>query len=524
MSVTELQRNLIERVSVGDILTRTAARFPDKPAVIDGDVELRYRELNERACRLANALLDRGLEGGEPVGLMLRNGWEFLVCYFACAKADLVAAPVNLGLGPREMAYCLNDAGVRLLLAEPEFADAVGEMAGSLPKLESVFWTTADAVPAAPRTAGRMQDLLEAGDAAEPQVVVHDRDPVQLLYTSGTTSMPKGVLTSHLAVTITALSVGMHNKYDLHDTALEVLPLFHCAALNSRTIPALLAGSTVVLLREFDARQVAGLIERYRITSIFLLPMMYRGLLADPEAAGRDLGSVRLAVYAMTPLDDALLARIAAAMPGAAVVLGSGQTEFTPPTTHQRPEHQASKAASWGPSTPMVQVEIMDPEGRLLPRGEIGEIVYRGPQVMNGYLNLPDATGAAMEHGWFHSGDVGYLDDEGVVWFTDRKKDMIKTGGENVASIEVERLLLGHPDVADVSVIGFPDERWGEAVTALVIPAEGRQPDETGLIAYCKEHLAGFKVPKRVYFMEEFPRTGTGKIQKHMLRKEMQER
>ncbi|HEY8488178.1 MAG TPA: AMP-binding protein, partial [Thermaerobacter sp.] len=306
------------------------------------------------------------------------------------------------------------------------------------------------------------------------------------------------------------------------DVFLLVLPIFHCAALNAILIPTLLVGGTAVFLRKYDVRDVMDALERYRVTHVLLLPMMWQELIQQPDAGQRDFSSVRRCLYAMAPMAPERIAEIRRFFPNADVVLGSGQTEFTPPTVFQRPHHQDTKPASWGLPTVMTDVRIMDDQGNLLPRGQVGEIVYRGPQCMTAYWNNPEATAEAFRHGWFHSGDVGWMDEEGVVWFTDRKKDMVKTGGENVASIEVERALLAHPAVAECAVVGLPHERWGEAVTAFVLLKPGARAAEAELIAHCRERLAGFKVPKRVVFVDGFPRTGTGKIQKHVLRQEHQ--
>lgn len=520
---TELERNLIERVCVGDITTRAAEAYGDQPAIINGGDVISFRQLDERANRLGHALLGLGLERQDVVAVMARNCPELLIAYFACAKAGLICAPVNLGLRGEEIAYCLRDARARVLIVEGALAQAAQGLPAHLPALEKVYWTGADSHPDMPKSAGTFDSLLASGAADELEVLIQDRDAVQLLYTSGTTAHPKGVLTSHLAVTITALSAGLANRMDDGQTVLVTLPLFHCALLNGGAVPSVLTGATLVLMQAFDQAEVAELIERHQITTLILLPMMYGAMLADPRVRARDLTSVTRAIYAMAPMPSERLQAIRELFPNADVVLGSGQTEFTPPTTFQRPEHQWQKAGSWGPATIMTRTAVMDDDGRLLPRGQVGELVYRGPQVMNGYLNKPDATAVSFRHGWFHSGDVAWIDDEGVVWFTDRKKDMIKTGGENVASIEVERCLMAHPAVAEAAVVGLPHDHWGEAVTAVVVLKPGTKADEVTLLAHCREQLAGFKTPKAVRIVTEFPRTGTGKIQKHVIREQLQD-
>lgn len=518
----DLGRNLIERVCVGDIVTRAADVFGARPAIVDGDRMLSFGELNAQANRLGHALLGLGLKPQDVVGVMARNCAEVLVTYFACAKAGLVCAPVNLGLRGEEIAYCLHDARARVLIVEGALAEAAKALPQHLPELERVYWTGAAARTDVPKSAGGFDDLVASGSADELEVLIQDRDPVQLLYTSGTTAHPKGVVTSHLAVGVCALSAALANRTTPESTLLVTLPLFHCALLNGGSIPALTAGATVVLMPTFDAARVAELIERHRVRTVILLPVMYGALLADPAMRKRDLSSVTRAIYAMAPMPEERLKAIHDLFPNADVVLGSGQTEMTPANTFQRPEHQWNKAGSWGPPTAMTRTAIMAEDGRLLPHGEIGELVYRGPQVMSGYLNQPQATEESFRYGWFHSGDMAWIDEEGVIWFTDRKKDMVKTGGENVASIEVERCLMEHPAVAEAAVIGLPHPHWSEAVTAVVVLKPGARADEAELLNHARSRLAGFKVPKAILFEKEFPRTGTGKIQKHVMRKQLQ--
>lgn len=515
--------NLIDRVCVGDIPTRTADLYPENIAIIDGDASITYRELDRQASRLGHALLGLGLGYQEPVGVMARNCIELAVTYFACARAGLVCTPINLGLKPHEIAYCLNDAKVRVLIVEGVFAEAAAALPAQLPALERVYWIGPGGNPGVERSAGTFEELLASGHDAPLEVYVGERDAVQLLYTSGTTANPKGVLTSHVAATFAAMSNCLALSLPPEYSVLVNLPLFHCTAVNTLMIPALLRGGRCVLTKGFDVREAARLIEQYRIGIFVFLPMMYAELLADEEARSRDFSAVRAALYAMAPMPESRLKEIHEVFPNADVILGSGQTEFTPATCMIRPEHQWTKAGSWGTATAMTRIAIMDDDGNLLPPGQTGEIVYRGPQMMNAYLNQPEATENAFRHGWFHSGDVAWMDEDGAVWFTDRKKDVIKTGGENVASLDVERCLMEHPDVAEAAVVGLPHPRWGEAITGIVVLKTGARFDEAALLAHCRERLAGFKVPKAIIAWDEFPRTGTGKIQKHVTRSRLQE-
>jgi acyl-CoA synthetase (AMP-forming)/AMP-acid ligase II len=353
------------------------------------------------------------------------------------------------------------------------------------------------------------------------EVFVDDRDILQCLYTSGTTSLPKGVVTSHVSVVLgslnSALGFGMR-RGRVGSVMPIVLPLFHVTALDVLVLPILLTGGTAIIHRGFDADVILRDFERHRVTHIALLPAMWAAILDHPDLAAVDTASLRFGLYAMAPMPAERLRAIRSAFPEADILLGSGQTETTPLSELQWPEHQGEKDSSWGCAVATTDVRMMAPDGRLLPDGEVGEIVYRTPQLMEGYWNNTDANAKAFEHGWFHGGDVGYRDSEGVIWFTDRKKDMVKSGGENVSSVEVERVVLDHETVAECAVVGVPDDRWGEAVTAFVVPQAGAAVRADDLRAHCKATLAGFKVPKHFEVVDELPKTATGKIKKHEIR------
>jgi acyl-CoA synthetase (AMP-forming)/AMP-acid ligase II len=521
----DLERNLAQRINVGDALTRSAAARPGQLAVVDGERRLTYAELEAWTNRLAHGLLARGYVVGDALALVSGNSAEFLAVYYACAKTGVVCVPVNLGWRPDEVAYVLRHSGARGVVVEGQLAETLAPALRDAPAVVDVVvapGTGAHGGGPVPHGGSGVTPLalgdLEAGDDTPPEVVVDDRAAVSYLYTSGTTSAPKGVVGTHLAIHLESMSAALDTGWRSDDRFIAMMPMFHTAQLNAFCTPAITVGATLVIHRGFDSERFLETIEREEITQLFGLPMMFRAALDHPGFAGRDLSSLRRATYAMAPMPEA---QIRACLDGFGCdfALLFGQTEMSPITTLFRPEHQLSHVGAVGTPLTGVQVAIMDPDGALLGPGEEGEIVYRGPSSLKEYLHDPEATATAFRHGWFHSGDVGRFGDDGVLWFADRSKDVIKTGGENVASIEVERAVYdAEPAVAEVVVVGLPHERWSEAITAVVVAKAGAQIDPDGLRSALREHLDGYKVPKSVIVVDELPRTSTGKIQKNVVR------
>jgi len=515
--------DLIHRVNVGDSLTRSAAARPDKIAVVDGGRRLTYAELDTWVNRIAHGLAHAGWQRGDALGLASGNSAEFLAVYYACAKLGLVCVPINLGWRPDEVAYVLGHSRAKGLAVESQLVDAMGDALRKatgvtevivLPGLHAEYRAEPD-----DRLWVTLADR-EAEDTFTPTAEVADRDPLTYLYTSGTTSFPKGVVASHLAIYLESMSTALDSGWSAADSFAAMMPMFHTAQLNAFCTPAVLVGATIHVMRGFDPVALLDLVERERITQVFGLPMMYRAMLEHPSFAERDLGSLKRAVYAMAPMPDALIRACLEGF-GCDFALLFGQTEMSPCTTLFRPEHQLTHIGAVGTPLVGVQVAIMGPGGELLPPGEQGEIVYRGPSTMTEYLDNPEATAAAFAHGWFHSGDVGHFGDDGVLWFADRYKDVIKTGGENVASIEVEKAIYAaDAAVGEVVVVGLPHERWSEAITAVVVPKPGATVEEAALLAALRGHLDPYKIPKAVIVVDAMPRTSTGKIQKNRLREE----
>jgi acyl-CoA synthetase (AMP-forming)/AMP-acid ligase II len=524
MSDQDLRRNLTSRVNVGDLLVRSAARSPDALALVDGERRFSYRDFNNEVNRTAHGLAHLGYRRGDALALMSTNNAEFLFTYLACAKLGVVCVPINLFWRHKELAYVLAHARTKGVVVE---TDLIEQLLTGLPEAECVKDVVVLGAFGGSDVGGRRGlrfDVLTHGQPAdEPAHYVEDRDPISYLYTSGTTSAPKGVVSSHLAVYVESMGTALDTRMSANDRVTALMPLFHTAQLNAFATPAIAVGAAVYIQKGFEANRLLDLIETEKITVTFALPMMYRAMLEQLDGRARDVSSMRLAVYAMAPMPTHELKNAMAAF-GCEFALMFGQTEMNPLAVYFRPEHQLSHPGAVGTAAPNVEVAIMDASGAFLPQGQSGEIVYRGPQVMTEYLRDPGATDAAFAHGWFHSGDCGHFDADGILWFEDRFKDVIKTGGENVASIEVEKALYAaDPGVQEVAVVGLPHERWGEAVTAVVIVKPGHSLDEKSLIAKTREHLSPFKCPKRILFAEAMPKTATGKIQKGKLRASLAE-
>ena len=506
----------IGRIALGDLIGRAARTCGDEIALVDDDVRLTYRALDEESDRFARYLLAQGLQRGERVAMVCVNSYRFVIAMFGIHKAGLVWVPINTMLAPSDIAYVAEHAEAKLALIDaPLYANEPLRKA-----LEAVVPRIV-IVPFGDEPVDRGATDFDAARAAQPtgelDVDVNERDLALIMYTSGTTGRPKGVMHTHLSVFTAALS----NLADLPlrrgEATPLLLPMFHCAT-HAIMLTGMLVGARGIVFRGFDPVRMMSAFEREHVTFAFLLPAMWSAILDHPERGKFDLSSLRLGLYAMAPISEPLRRRLIAEIcPN--FQLSSGQTEMYPATVVFRPDEQLRRFGNyWGTSTPVNETAIMDDEGNLLEHGQVGEIVHRGPNVMEGYFKDPEATAAARRHGWHHTGDLGMFDQDGQLLFVDRKKDLIKSGGENVASVKVEAVLLAHPAVASAGVVGVPHEHWGEAVVAFVALKANTSATEEELIAHCRERLGGFETPKAIRILDRLPMTATGKVQKHELR------
>ena len=399
-----------------------------------------------------------------------------------------------------------------LAVAEPALAQAGG--AGAM-RVRAVI---SDEPVDPPEGWEALDALMAHGDDHEPAAAIGDDDPVALLYTSGTESRPKGAVLTSRSLIAQFVSCVVDGEMAADDVEIHSLPLYHCAQLFCFLLPDLYIGATSIVLPRPDPGEILAAIEAERATKLFCPPTVWIGLLGHPDFDRRDLSSLRKGYYGASAMPVEVLHEMSRRLPDVRLYNFYGQTEMSPMATLLRPEDQVRKAGSAGRAALNVETQVVDDDGRPVAPGEVGEIVHRSPHAMLGYWNDPEKTAEAFHGGWFHSGDLGVLDEEGYLSVVDRKKDMIKTGGENVASREVEEAIYAHPAVQEVAIFGIPDPKWIEAVTAAVVLRAGEQASETELIAFCRERLAAFKAPKHVVLVDELPKNASGKILKRNLR------
>ncbi len=520
-----MNRNIINRLAFGDILKRNAKILHDKEFAVsygygNGNCleRLTYGEMDKKANQFANALIEIGLQKGDKIAMIAANSIEFLVAFFGASKCGVVIVPLNPALSLKDIEYQLKHSETKFVIVDDEFFPKVKVLIENN-KLDYIL------ISIKGESCGKtFQEFINGKPYTEPEVEIRERDILEILYTSGTTALPKGVMESHMNVICGALNGALSTAYigmTKPDTIFTtIMPLFHCAQQAITFGAALIPGGKTVIFRGFTPNVFLEAVEKEKITAAFLLPTMLRALL-DQDISKYDISSLKYVLYAMTPMDENTKRRLIKEL-GLTIMLASGQTEAFPPTTIFFPEHQLQKEGNyWGTPLFFTEHAIMNERGELLSKNEKGEIVLRGPNVMEGYYKDKEATAEASKYNWHHMGDIGFFDDDGLLKFDDRIKDMIKTGGENVPSIKVEGVLLSHPGIAEAAVIGVPDKKWGEAVTAIVVPKDPLL-GENELLSYCKERLAGFEVPKKIVFVESLPKTATGKIQKFILRSRLE--
>ncbi|OIJ89886.1 acyl-CoA synthetase [Streptomyces sp. MUSC 14] len=486
--------------TVDGVLRRSARRTPARLALEYGERRWTYEELDDAVSRAASVLRAQGLAPGDRVAAYGHNSDACLIAFLACARAGLVHVPVNQNLTGDDLAYLLTQSGSTLVLVDPDLAGRLPEGVRQLPLRDAGDSLLARQAKAAPY------------DGPGPRT----EDLVQLLYTSGTTALPKGAMMTHRALVHEYLSAIAALDLSAGDRPVHALPLYHSAQMHVFLLPYLAVGATNVVLDAPDGDRLFDLIEAGRADSLFAPPTVWIALAGRPDFATRDLDGLRKAYYGASIMPVPVLERLRARLPGLAFYNCFGQSEIGPLAMVLAPDEHEGRLDSCGRTVLFVEARVVDDRGADVPDGTPGEIVYRSPQLCEGYWDKPDETAAAFRGGWFHSGDLAVRDADGYFTIVDRVKDVINSGGVLVASRQVEDALYTHEAVAETAVIGLPDDRWIEAVTAVVVP-RGEVTEEQ-LITHVKEKLTAFKAPKRIVFVSELPRNASGKILKRELR------
>ena len=501
-------------------------QFPGKTAVVCGNLRFTYAQFAERASRLAGALRDAGVEAGDRVAFLSLNCHRLLEAYYGVLEAGAVLLPLNIRLAPRELAYILNDAGAKVLFLEKEFEGVADSFRQSVPTLQTFFLL--DSVPQAPWLASQnYEDILAAASPYRADVMGFDENSLaELFYTSGTSADPKGVMLTHRNIYLHTLSVCLTFLTKAESVNLHTIPLFHANGWGTAHSVTFVGGKHVMIQR-FTCAEVFQLIERERVDSLSLVPIMATALVNSPERPRYDLSSLQWISIGGAASSPTLVREVEEQL-GCVCFAGYGLSETSPVLSTAKPkpgcelegEQRYVAQAKTGYAIPGVELRVVDREGNDVPRdGEtMGEIIARSDGVMQGYWQQPAYTTDAMRDGWFHTGDMATMTEDGHILIVDRRKDIIVSGGENISSLEVEKALVAHPDVYEAAVIPVPDEKWGEVPKGLVVPKPGSNLTEEELIEFCRSRIAHFKCPRSIEFLQSLPKTATGKVLKKGLR------
>jgi len=495
-----------------EMLQATADHLPNKPALICDEETLTYGELRHRVLSLSYHLQKMGVQKGDRVALLFPNCIEMAVSYYACAAIGAIAVPLNNRLTGKDLIYILNDCGAGVLAVGYQFWDVSQAIRPDLILVKEFIY----AGPERKMEAHFFDDLLRA--TASPAFPDLDpEDTATIMYTSGTTGLPKGAMMTHRNIFTNARNCGAMLTYTEKDITLIVVPLFHVTGLNSQLVAFIYIGGTCVIMKAYKTAEMIQAIERHKITVLFNVPTMYVLMLINETLKDTDISSLRMAAYGGAPMDRETIVALKERL-GMDLYNAYGLTESSSLTTVLPACDAVRKAPSVGLPVTGVQVKTLDPGGKETPPGEAGELLIKGPNIVRGYFNQPEATRKSIVAGWLHTGDVARIDDEGYVFIVDRIKDMIVRGGENIYSNEVESVLNSHPKVLESAVVPEPHHIFGEVVKAFVVLRPEAVATSEEIIEYCRRTIADYKVPASVVFLDELPRNPGGKVVKNRLR------
>ncbi len=501
-------------MNIGEWTTRWSKLDPHSPCLKYQDLELTKFEFNQRVNRVANALQELGIKKGDRVAALMANSNVFLEILFATSKLGVIMVPLNFRLAAAELDYIINDAEPVALVYSPEFLAVINELDGKLPTVKHQICELAGGNEAHMEFESWVAGKSDAEPVPDSEVTLDDGQFI--MYTSGTTGKPKGAVLTHGNTQWNAVNSIHAYPMDKADIAICCAPLFHIGALAVSAIPNLYGGAKIIIQRMFDPIGVLNLIEDNKASSMFGIPVMFLFMSQMPDFEKTDFSTVRYFLAGGSPCPKPLIDTYL--KKDVQFAQGYGMTETAPGISALMPEEALDKLGSCGKSLFHLALKIVDMQGKEVKQGETGEILVKGPNVIKEYWRRPEETAKNIVDGWLLTGDMGYEDEDGYLYIMDRRKDMFISGGENVYPAEVEDVLMGLPQVADAGVIGIPDEKWGESGMAILVKAPETEVTEEEIIELCKQKLAKYKVPKKVTFVDELPRTLTGKILKKDLR------
>jgi fatty-acyl-CoA synthase len=507
----------IRRQTIADLLHRSAMRYPGKTGLVCGDTRWTFAEFDGMCDRVAAGLSRLGVGKDSRVAVLARNSHGFAALRFALARLGAVLVPINFMLKAEEVAYILKHAGAQMLATDSGLADTARAAAALDTAVKQFVWLPSEE-PSQPVSGMTSFDDLARTDGEPPAVDLAGTDLAQIVYTSGTESSPKGAMLTHDAVLWQYASCAVDASIATADVMLHALPLYHCAQLDVFLGPAVYVGATSIVTAKPTPDNLLPLIAKHKITSFFAPPTVWISLLRSPLFDRTDLSTLRKGYYGASIMPVEVLKELARRLPDVGFWNLYGQTEIAPLATMLGPQDQLRKPGSCGRAVLNVETRVVGEDMRDVAPGQVGEIVHRSPHLMLGYFHDDERTKAAFQGGWFHSGDLATIDEDGFITVVDRKKDMIKSGGENVASREVEEMIYRLPAVSEVAVIGVPDPKWIEAVAAVIVVKAGQQLTEQEVLDHCNKHMAGFKAPKSVVFADSLPKNPSGKLLKRELR------
>ncbi|WP_040206139.1 acyl-CoA synthetase [Neobacillus jeddahensis] len=502
-------------MNIGSLLSQSASKFPELLAIECEGRSYTYRQFNEEVNQLAHGLLQYGVKKGDKLALMMKNSDHYVFTFFAAAKIGAVAVPVNFRLTASEVHYILAQSDTAIVVCDKEFEATITEAK------EETDVRLVITVGEPETEAFYAYETIKTANSKEPDVEVTEKDDVEILYTSGTTGRPKGALFDHDQIFKVGISVVINMGIRPHERILHLAPLFHSAQLNLFLISGVALAATHIIHRDFHPVKTLQAIQEHKITHLFAVPAMYNFLLQVPNASEYDLTSIKRVGYGAAPMAPELVKKSIQLFKTDQFYNLCGLTEAGPGGILLDPEGHRRHLGKGGKPIFMTETRVVNEEGEDVLPGVIGEFIVRSPMVMKEYYKKPEETRSTLKDGWLYTGDLATLDEEGYITLVDRKKDMIISGGENVYSVEVEGVLFEHPAILDAAIIGLPDEVWGEAVCAVIVPKEGAEIDEQELRNFCRQKLAGYKVPRRIFMEQELPRNASGKILKYQLRQKM---